>query len=34
MNDEGIEIFYQPSAHTSADSFVLFARPTSSSRAM
>ena len=24
MNDEGIEIFYQPSAHTSADSFVLF----------
>jgi glyoxylase-like metal-dependent hydrolase (beta-lactamase superfamily II) len=24
MNDEGLEIFYQPSAHTSADSFVLF----------
>lgn len=24
MNDEGIEIFYQPAAHTSADSFVLF----------
>jgi len=24
MNDEGLEIFYQPSAHSSADSFVLF----------
>ena len=24
MNDEGIEIFYQPAAHTNADSFVLF----------
>jgi glyoxylase-like metal-dependent hydrolase (beta-lactamase superfamily II) len=24
MNDEGIEIFYQPAAHSSADSFVLF----------
>ncbi|HXD76003.1 MAG TPA: hypothetical protein VN628_19800 [Vicinamibacterales bacterium] len=24
MNDEGLEIFYQPAAHTSADSFVLF----------
>ena len=24
MNDEGIEILYQPSAHSSADSFVLF----------
>src|SRR5215831_4047353 len=24
MNDEGIEIFYQPSAHSNADSFVLF----------
>jgi len=28
MNDEGLEIFYQPSAHSSADSFVLFGRPT------
>jgi cyclase len=24
MNDEGLEILYQPSAHSSADSFVLF----------
>jgi cyclase len=24
MNDEGIEIFYQPAAHSGADSFVLF----------
>ncbi len=24
MNDEGIEIFYQPAAHSNADSFVLF----------
>ena len=24
MNDEGLEIFYQPAAHSSADSFVLF----------
>lgn len=24
MNDEGIEIFYQPAAHSDADSFVLF----------
>jgi glyoxylase-like metal-dependent hydrolase (beta-lactamase superfamily II) len=24
MNDEGIEIFYQPAAHTNADAFVLF----------
>jgi len=24
MNDEGIEILYQPAAHSSADSFVLF----------
>ena len=24
MNDEGLEIFYQPAAHTNADSFVLF----------
>jgi glyoxylase-like metal-dependent hydrolase (beta-lactamase superfamily II) len=24
MNDEGIEILYQPSAHSNADSFVLF----------
>jgi cyclase len=24
MNDEGIEIFYQPKAHSDADSFVLF----------
>jgi len=24
MNDEGIEIFYEPAAHSSADSFVLF----------
>ena len=24
MNDEGLEIFYQPSAHSNADSFVLF----------
>src|SRR5215468_3257396 len=24
MNDEGIEIFYEPSAHSDADSFVLF----------
>jgi cyclase len=24
MNDEGIEIFYQPGAHSNADSFVLF----------
>ncbi len=24
MNDEGLEIFYQPAAHSSADAFVLF----------
>ena len=24
MNDEGIEVFYQPSAHSDSDSFVLF----------
>jgi cyclase len=24
MNDEGIEVFYQPAAHSDADSFVLF----------
>src|SRR6185437_4261230 len=24
MNDEGLEVFYQPAAHSSADSFVLF----------
>jgi cyclase len=24
MNDEGLEIFYQPAAHSNADSFVLF----------
>ena len=26
MNDEGIEVLYQPAAHTDADSFVLFRR--------
>src|SRR5206468_8127181 len=26
MNDEGIEILYQPAAHSDADSFVLFRR--------
>ncbi len=24
MNDEGIEVLYQPAAHSDADSFVLF----------